>query len=290
MNENDYPALFEVADAGSNRTQNYHLWTIRGYLLSLIIGATLAYFGITNSNLAIVAAFIFVISLFLTVFILNKNFENSWYNCRALAESIKTSTWKYMMRAEPYEDCDNVQIVNSEFRSLLKRLLHVNSNMSHELVDEAIEREQITSKMKEIRSTSLEERKKYYLKNRIDEQRKWYSKKSVSNKKHRRIWYGILIFLNILALFFVLFRIDSPSFQYWPVEVLIVLSGSCLTWIQVKKFQELSSAYSLTAHEISTIRGEIEKVDSEQKFSDFVNDSENAFSREHTQWLAKRTH
>ncbi|HCB7267327.1 TPA: SLATT domain-containing protein, partial [Escherichia coli] len=26
--------------------------------------------------------------------------EKEWYGCRALAESIKTSTWRYMMRAE----------------------------------------------------------------------------------------------------------------------------------------------------------------------------------------------
>lgn len=290
MNENDYPALFEVSDAASNRTQKYHLWTVSGYLGCLIVGSTLAFYGIDNSDLAIAAAFTFVVSLFLTFFILNKNFENTWYNCRALAESIKTSTWKYMMRAEPYEDCDNVQIVNSEFRNLLKRLLKENSNISHEFVGEASEREQITEKMEAVRSMSLEERKKFYLDHRIDEQRKWYSKKSVTNKKHRRVWYGILIALNMLALLFVLFRINSPSFQYWPVEIFVVLSGACLTWIQVKKFQELSSAYALTAHEIGTIRGEIEKVDREEKLSDFVNDSENAFSREHTQWLAKRIH
>lgn len=288
MKENEYPALFKVADAASNRTQKYHLWTVIGYLSCLIVGSIFAFYGIDNSNLATVAAFIFVISLFLTLFILNKNFENTWYNCRALTESIKTSTWKYMMRAEPYTNSDDVRIVNSEFRNLLKSLLKQNSNLSHEFVNKDSEGDQITVEMRQVRSLSLDERKKFYIEHRIDDQRRWYTKKSVTNKKHRKLWFGLLISLNALALIFVLLRIDSPSFQYWPVEILIVLSGACLTWIQVKKFQELSSAYSLTAQEIGTIRGEIERVDGEEDFSSFVNDSENAFSREHTQWIAKR--
>ncbi|MEX0661199.1 MAG: DUF4231 domain-containing protein [Balneolaceae bacterium] len=290
MNDNDYPALFQVADTASKRTQNYHIWSVKGYLSCLIIGSVLAFYGINNSYLAIAAAFVFIIGILLTFFILNKDFENAWYNCRALAESIKTSTWKYIMRAEPYADTNDVRVANSEFRNLLKRLLNQNSNLSHVFVDEACEREQITSIMKKVRAMSLEERKNFYIEYRIDDQRKWYSKKAVTNKNHRKVWFGILIALNVLALTFVLLRIDSPSFQYWPVEILVVLSGACLTWIQIKKFQELSSAYSLTAHEIGTIRGEIERVDGEEMFSDFVNDSENAFSREHTQWLAKRVH
>ncbi len=290
MNETDYPALFEAADSASNRTQYFHLWTVKAYLSSLVIGSTLAFYGIENSKLAIAAAIIFVIGLFLTYVILNKNFENTWYNCRALAESIKTSTWRYMMRAEPYEDCENVQLANTEFRNLLSGLLRQNTSISHELGGESSEREQITQRMKDVRALSLNERKEFYLKNRIDEQRKWYSKKYIYNKRKKQTWFGILIVFNLLALIFVLCRIYSPSFEYWPSEIFVVLSGACLTWIQVKKFQELTSAYSLTAHEIGTIRGEIEKVDTEEKFSNFVNDSENAFSREHTQWLAKRTY
>lgn len=290
MNEQDYPALFEVADAASNRTQKYHLWTIGGYLNCLIVGSTLAFYGINNSALAIAAAIIFVISLFLTFVILTKNFENTWYNCRALAESIKTSTWKYMMRAEPYEDNDDSQIANSEFRKLIKGLLQEHSDISHEFVGEASRREQITDKMVEVRTKGLEERKEFYLNHRIDEQWRWYTKKAVANKWQKRNWYGILIGLNVMALLFVLIRIGWPAFQYLPVEILVVLSGACLTWIQLKKYQELTSAYSLTTHEIGTIRGEIEEVNSEEMFSDFVNNSENAFSREHTQWLAKRIH
>jgi hypothetical protein len=58
--------------------------------------------------------------------------------------------------------------------------------------------------------------------------------------------------------------------------------------MQIKKFSELSSAYSLTAHEIGIIEDRIDEADTEDEFSDFVNEAELAFSREHTQWLARQ--
>jgi len=290
MQNQDYPALFQAADTGSNRTQWYHHLTVKGYLGCLIIGACFSFYGINNSTLAIIAAVVFFIALALSILIITKNFENSWYNCRALAESIKTSTWKYMMRTEPYEDCDDVQIVKSEFRNLLKGLLKENRELSSDFAGEVSDKEQVTDFMNTVRNMDLNDRKDFYLTHRIDEQRTWYTKKSKENSDKKSLWFGLLIFFNFLALTLVILRIKFPNLPYFPVEILIVISGACLTWIQVKKFQELSSAYSLTAHEIGTVRGEIENIDTEEEFSDFVNDSENAFSREHTQWLAKRVH
>ncbi|MEX0779192.1 MAG: DUF4231 domain-containing protein [Balneolales bacterium] len=290
IEEKDYPALYIAANTASKRNQNYHIGLIIAYLTSLILGAIFAFYGINSALFAIIAAFFFVMGFLFTIFILIKNHENAWYNCRALAESIKTSTWKYMMRAEPYEDSENINFTNSEFRNMLLQLLTQNSGLAHEFGGNVSEQEQITEKMKHVRKVELNGRKDIYTINRIDDQRKWYSKKFIQNNDQKKLWFSILLILNILALILVLSRIYFPTFQYWPVEVLVVLAGSCLTWIQLKKFQELTSAYSMAAHEIGIIRGEIETVNSEDNFSDFVNDAENAFSREHTRWLAKRTY
>ena len=58
--------------------------------------------------------------------------------------------------------------------------------------------------------------------------------------------------------------------------------------MQIKKFNELTSAYTLTAHEIGIIQGRLEEVDSEEDLSEFINEAELAFSREHTQWVARQ--
>jgi len=45
---------------------------------------------------------------------------------------------------------------------------------------------------------------------------------------------------------------------------------------------------SLTAHEIGLLQTRLGTIDSEEKFSAFVNEAERAFSREHTQWVARQ--
>ncbi len=73
-----------------------------------------------------------------------------------------------------------------------------------------------------------------------------------------------------------------------PIEVLAVAASSILTWLQAKKHNELSSSYSLTAHEIILIKSETSRIESEEDFSEYIINCENAFSREHTQWFARK--
>ena len=58
--------------------------------------------------------------------------------------------------------------------------------------------------------------------------------------------------------------------------------------MQAKRYSELAASYALTAHEISLIREQALNPSTEEEFSKFVSDAENAFSREHTQWSARR--
>jgi len=83
------------------------------------------------------------------------------------------------------------------------------------------------------------------------------------------------------------YRIKAPLLGL-PVEVVATAAGAVLTWLQAKKHNELNSSYSLAAHEIVLIKGEALSVQSEKDLSEFVLDSENAFSREHTQWTARK--
>ena len=73
-----------------------------------------------------------------------------------------------------------------------------------------------------------------------------------------------------------------------PVEVIAVAASSVLTWLQTKKHNELSSSYSLTAHEIILIKSEINRIETEENLSEYIMNCENAFSREHTQWFARK--
>ena len=59
--------------------------------------------------------------------------------------------------------------------------------------------------------------------------------------------------------------------------------------MQAKRFSDLAASYALAAHEIGFINEQAGRVgNDEEKFSSFVADAETAFSREHTQWVARR--
>jgi len=151
-----------------------------------------------------------------------------------------------------------------------------------------INHEQITSTMEAIRRSSLEERMSIYENQRVDDQRTWYAKKAGYNRRMSKRWFILMCAFQLLAIVSVLIRIAYPGWDKLPTEVLAVAAASVLSWMQVKRFQELSTSYNFTAQEIGMIKGALQDVRDEEKFSDFVSDAENAFSREHTQWLARR--
>ena len=80
----------------------------------------------------------------------------------------------------------------------------------------------------------------------------------------------------------------APQFEYWPTDLLGSCAAALLAWIQAKRFGELSTSYNLAAHEIALIRERAADIREEREFSIFVGDAENAFSREHTHWAARR--
>jgi hypothetical protein len=268
--------------------QNRHLRYVKSYSFLLIVAAGLGTYGIDNKASAIGAALVIIGSIFISILMVLKNDEDTWYRARAVAESVKTSAWRFMMRGEPYTDSHSMEIVKSELRGRLKSILNEHRDLSLEICGEISEEEQITAFMCEIRNKPLLERVAFYRKHRIDEQRGWYARKSAFNRRNSKTWFSVLVGCQAIAVVLVILRVAYPEWRFWPTEIFLVAAGSALTWIQVKRFRELASAYGLTAHEIGVIRGELEDVTEESHFSQFVTDSESAFSREHTQWLARK--
>ena len=212
--------------------------------------------------------------------------EQQWYRARALAESIKTTCWRYCMGAEPFGRDDSNAVTREEFRRHLTEILKANRDVN--MSPEAAAGDQITETMESTRALGLEARKAFYLNHRIRDQREWYVQKARSNARASKWWMGVGVAAYALAILFVLSRIAYPDQSIWPIEPLLVFASGVVGWTQVKKFNELASSYTLTAHEIGIIQSRIRDVEGESSFADFVNDAEQAFSREHTQWVARQ--
>lgn len=283
-----YPALYRSASQLSVESQTSYLRSIRGEYCLLILAAILS-LDLSKTPLYFIAyALVFLASLALLIARGWRKPEQDWYKGRALAESIKTSCWRYCMRAEPFGDADNVAVRRAEFRNHLRAILNANRHIGDRIPPDEAANDQITTTMEETRSLPLEDRKVFYDTHRIREQRSWYVRKASANKKTSGVWMVAGVVAYGLAIAFVLLRIAYPQQEIWPVEPIIVAASSIIGWTQVKKFNELASSYTLTAHEIGIIQGRVQEVTTEAEFSDFVNEAEQAFSREHTQWVARQ--
>lgn len=288
MDKGNYPALYLDADKASNTAQRKYLNLVRAEYTLLFLAAVLGLQWYTSAYYDVGYALVFVLAATMLVVRSFKKPEQTWYRCRALAESVKTSTWRYMMRADPFLDAESIQEPRAEFRNYLREILKANREVGEELASGSSAEDQVTDAMDEIRKRGIEERKQYYKEYRIQAQRAWYNRRARDNKKAFRRWVGVTLIVYVIAILTVLIRIGQPGWDHAPTDPLIVLAASLVGWIQIRKFSELASSYTLTAHEIGITLNRLYEVETEEDFSEFVNESELAFSREHTQWVARQ--
>ena len=285
MKANEFPPLFEAADAASNAAQRRFLVALAGNLVSLIAAAIFSVLNLPTPWFALSYTLILLLSLILTIYLEVIRPQQVWYSARALAESLKTISWRFMMRAEPFESSDIVS--RKAFVESGRKILKANAHASTYAVSYSGS-QMIPDHMLQVRALSLRDRKQIYQEQRIDDQRLWYQQKSHSSNRSRLYWSAILIGTNAFAIISAAYKIVSPGSEHVPTDILIAMSAAILAWVQTRRFHELTSSYTLTAHEIILVNETMPIVDDERSFSLFVADAENAFSREHTQWQARR--
>lgn len=284
----EYPALYQTAEEMSSDSQSATLNLIRSEYALLIIAAILSMNWSKEPLFFAGYAVVLLASLGVLIKRNSEKPEQGWYRGRALAESIKTSCWRYCMRAEPFGNADDVDAVQAEFRNHLLEILRANRFIGDRMPPDSIAKEQIPTSMQTVRRLTLNERKAFYLERRIQEQRDWYAGKAGANRKAGRLWGRIGIGAYVVAICLALTRIALPDWELWPIEPVIVFASAIIGWTQVNKFNELASSYALTAHEIGILKGNVDAITTESAFSDFINEAEQAFSREHTQWIARQ--
>lgn len=282
MTEADFPALYQDANRTSVDTQRRFLFATKCVILGSLVTAGL---GMMGEGARVIGTQIFaaVIVLLASCYLLFGRPQKVWYATRALAESVKTISWRYVARAEPFEMSTAQAAV--QFRKTVHELLRANDEASA-LRYASASSNLISAAMDSLRESNLDLRRSIYLKRRIDDQLTWYGSKSKWNDRRSKFWYGVLITSGLSALVLSLARLTQ--FHTPPVDWLFSIPTAVLSWIQIKRYQELASSYNLTAHEIMFAKNALAQANDESAFAHFVADTENAFSREHTQWYARK--
>lgn len=290
MKNEDFPALFLSSDAAAEKYQKIFLSLVGGEYFLLSIASILSLSVFTGGLVYLASACVFITSLIVLMTRSMTKPEQDWYKCRALAESVKTLTWRYVMRATPFHDDHSGQGPRGELRENLERIFSANQAIAEKIDENWSAMDQITAEMERIRALPLGERKSFYQLHRIADQRGWYHRKAIWNRRNARRWVWIAAAAYVVATALTLARIRFADWAIWPIEPFIVVASSILGWTQIKKFNELSAAYTVTAHEIGLIHLKLDPAATETNLSEVVNEAELAFSREHTLWIARQAH
>ena len=284
MGDTEYPALYQATNNTSIKAQKIYYFVLSLILLSLVVASISSLFSSDSKFSAILSIVLLSIAPLLSYFLAAKRYDKTWYRARAAAESIKTMSWRYMMRAEPYDKDTARSLLITDLRQSLSEV----KEFGHHLPSSSAGSEQVTESMDNIRSSDLLNRMAIYLKSRIDEQRTWYTKKAAYNKRMATRLFWLMLTFQIAAVTAAALRMAFSDFMYFPTGIFTTAAASVLAWIQAKRFQDLGTSYIITAQEIGMVRSAHSEVNGEEQFSKFVGDAENAFSREHTQWKARR--
>lgn len=281
-----YPALFTSSDNYSIKAQdnfkNLNKWT----LVALVVATVLT--SLTQENWAIwTSTALILVSAILSTLMLVLKFEKGWYEGRAVAESIKTLCWKYMTGARPF----SIDLNETKAKNLLienfKKVIGHRKDFFTLIGSDFAENEQLPVELMNIRKLSKDERISMYKTERLEKQKKWYTDKTTENKKWTKISFAVIILAQVLAVISLILKIKF-EFEFSIAPILVTISTAFIAWLQLRRYQELSQSYLITATELSLIKSKINQVDTESDFSEFVDDSETAISREHTLWLARR--
>lgn len=283
MRREDLPGLYRSADDLSRKAQkSFH--AALGVYFALLALAAIPSALPPIAWLAAIQAIALAICVGLSIFLYHIRPDQVWYGSRAVAESVKTLSWRYVVRAEPF---DNGAPDAGLFLTRLRTIVQQNERISS-LLELDLTASQITPAMDLVRAGTFDERRTTYLVARVNDQLEWYSEKAKTNRRLSAWFFWLLIAATIAALVSAGLRPYYVEQKFWPTDIFAATAGGILGWLQVKRHSELASSYALTASEIALVRDQIREVSLDSEFSRVVGDAENAFSREHTQWLARR--
>jgi hypothetical protein len=286
----DYPALFVAADAASIAGRKGHT---RMVVTDLALLAAAALVGVVVERVLALdavwqyaaAAVLLALALLAKLATRMRALDVQWFDGRAVAETVKSATWRYVMRAPPYDGDDAA--ADDMLEAALRDVLAARPGLAPHLYHMPPEAEQITSSMRQARSLLVAERKQRYLSARVGDQAKWYSAKAAANAQAAARWFWVGLAAEGAALIIAIMLVARST---WPdlVAGLAAVAAVATAWTQFSRHDELSKSYALAAQELAFLRSEVARAETEETLRQTVADSEAAISREHTMWVARQ--
>lgn len=286
------PSLYQQADAAAAQQQGFYIRASKAEYYFVLIAALFSCFFLTeqplNKYFARIIAGALTCALFIRMMSKVQQWGKKWFEARAIAESVKTSAWRYIMRVPPYQDGLDVEAIDSlfikEIDTIFRTAPSVSSIVTSVLIKQGVP---ITDHMRSLRSGVIGARKDLYINERVADQKEWYSLKAKMNGDYANIWFWVISGIEFVGVGVAYLMINQSTWIFNPLGFITTLTGIFLAWVQINKYQELKQTYAVAAQELSLIECQIRNVQSEDRLIERVRDAEDAISREHTMWCAK---
>ena len=292
MQPEDYPTLFQESDRLAVIAQRKQFVLVRLQILFLLVVTFLLavpwrFFPDLSTFSAFTVAFILASLTVLTVVSQNGRYDKVWGNCRAIAESIKTESWLFMMRAPPYAATNEAVTAQTLFLDRIAELLRLHESGASHLALELKEGPQITDTMEKVYQMDLLSRRDYYVKNRIRDQKVWYASKAKWNRARGFQWFSLAWLLQIGATGAAILVIVVKDTWIDPVGIAVGAVVGVLSWLNSRSYNEPAESYGIVAQELVLLQDRATRANTEESFAKVVVETEGAIMREQKIWLAR---
>lgn len=282
----DYPGLFQGADEASLRSQRSYLVGF-GVRLSLAVLAaasaaiTVRVGGSNTDAAAIVTALAFVGALAVDVSLFRGRPDRNWYQGRALAESVKTLSWRYAVGGAPFAQSMPADAAD---RLFLERIQEIRRDLPMVAMLPTTA-PPITEQMRRLRAAPRAERQRAYLDGRVMQQLRWYAAKAGYHHKWA-MWFRLsLLALEIVGVAGALAKAFGVV-NFDLAGIIAATVAALAAWTSARQHDTTATAYAVTTHELSVIGKLLRREHTERAWAVSVSDAEEAMSREHTLWRA----
>lgn len=286
----DYPILFQAADARSVAAQRSYRRLVAIELGSVVTGSVLgagAAWMVASARVAgAIAAITFLVAIVARIVRERRGDDRIWFDARAVAETAKTQTWRFVLRVPPFADDATA---DRQLARELIAILRARPSLLLTDVGRPGDTAQISDRMRELRAMSLTDRRDLYVQHRLIDQADWYRRSAIRHERLGQRWSWGSLTSEVLAVVAALLALQLPGLgELGLLGVLGALAAAFAAWGQTGRHEDLAKAYGLAYQELLLIAGFADAVSKETDLTKLVHDGEGAISREHTMWMAKR--
>lgn len=289
LEDKDLPAMYRASDLNAGRTQARFIRLTRASLISLVVaaiaGALVWKIGSTDWA-GVIAAVAFVFAILVRLQLVRTKPDSEWHRSRTIAESTKTVAWRYAVGGAPFGKANDAD-VDARF---LKRLEEILQDLPGPYLAPADNNpDEITDGMRNLRGQNLDVRKASYVAGRIDDQIEWYGKKTTYNLNHADFWENLLLILELFGVLAAILK-ATGLFEIDLLGITAAITAAVISWLQVRQHATLARSYTVAGRQLGLVRAKQRQLsDDEEEWARFVDEAEEAISKENTTWRASHT-